>query len=180
MGPRDDRRQHRPRPAAPGPPSVARRGHRPATRSSPPSAPSTCPSRTHAIIDWSQIVALYDQLATIRPNPIVRLNRASAVLELDRPGRRPRPRRSTPEGALRDYHAYTPPAPTCCAASPARPAPARPTDRPSGLRHRSAELAHLTRRATSSGDEGRRQRKKRERAVSTLFQGYAPNLEQTG
>jgi len=35
--------------------------------------------------DWSQIVALYDQLVAIDPSPIVRLNRAVAVAELDGP-----------------------------------------------------------------------------------------------
>jgi RNA polymerase sigma-70 factor (ECF subfamily) len=35
--------------------------------------------------DWSQIVALYDQLARVDPSPIVRLNRAIAVAELDGP-----------------------------------------------------------------------------------------------
>lgn len=35
--------------------------------------------------DWSQIVALYDQLAAIDPGPIVRLNRAIAVAETDGP-----------------------------------------------------------------------------------------------
>ncbi|HEY3560480.1 MAG TPA: RNA polymerase sigma factor [Kribbella sp.] len=35
--------------------------------------------------DWSQIVALYDQLARIDPSPIVALNRAIAVAELDGP-----------------------------------------------------------------------------------------------
>ncbi|MBJ7290059.1 MAG: hypothetical protein JHC79_14190 [Williamsia sp.] len=35
--------------------------------------------------DWHQIVALYDQLATCDPNPIVRLNRAVAVAEIDGP-----------------------------------------------------------------------------------------------
>ncbi len=35
--------------------------------------------------DWSQVVALYDQLATIDPSPIVALNRAIAVAELDGP-----------------------------------------------------------------------------------------------
>jgi RNA polymerase sigma-70 factor, ECF subfamily len=33
--------------------------------------------------DWSQVVALYDQLARLDPSPIVRLNRAIAVAELD-------------------------------------------------------------------------------------------------
>jgi len=35
--------------------------------------------------DWSQIVELYDQLVTIDPSPVVALNRAIAVAELDGP-----------------------------------------------------------------------------------------------
>ena len=35
--------------------------------------------------DWSQVVALYDQLLRLDPSPIVRLNRAVAVAELDGP-----------------------------------------------------------------------------------------------
>ena len=35
--------------------------------------------------DWTQIVALYDQLTRLDPSPIVRLNRAIAVAELDGP-----------------------------------------------------------------------------------------------
>ncbi|HET8880488.1 MAG TPA: DUF6596 domain-containing protein, partial [Arthrobacter sp.] len=35
--------------------------------------------------DWSQIVALYDQLVSLDPSPIVALNRAIAVGELDGP-----------------------------------------------------------------------------------------------
>jgi RNA polymerase sigma-70 factor (ECF subfamily) len=35
--------------------------------------------------DWSQIVALYDQLVRVEPSPIVRLNRAVAVAEVDGP-----------------------------------------------------------------------------------------------
>jgi RNA polymerase sigma-70 factor (ECF subfamily) len=35
--------------------------------------------------DWSQVVALYDQLMRLDPSPIVRLNRAIAVAELDGP-----------------------------------------------------------------------------------------------
>ncbi|MFC7531810.1 RNA polymerase sigma factor [Actinoplanes sp. GCM10030250] len=35
--------------------------------------------------DWSQIVALYDQLVSLDPSPIVALNRAVAVAELDGP-----------------------------------------------------------------------------------------------
>ncbi|HEU5110735.1 MAG TPA: DUF6596 domain-containing protein [Micromonosporaceae bacterium] len=35
--------------------------------------------------DWSQVVALYDQLARLDPSPIIALNRAVAVAELDGP-----------------------------------------------------------------------------------------------
>jgi RNA polymerase sigma-70 factor, ECF subfamily len=37
--------------------------------------------------DWSQIVQLYDQLLAVNPSPIVRLNRAIAVAELEGPAR---------------------------------------------------------------------------------------------
>ncbi len=40
---------------------------------------------TAADTDWSQIVALYDQLLALRPDPVVALNRAVAVAELDGP-----------------------------------------------------------------------------------------------
>ena len=40
---------------------------------------------TAADTDWSQIVALYDQLYAIQPNPVVALNRAVAVGALDGP-----------------------------------------------------------------------------------------------
>lgn len=35
--------------------------------------------------DWSQVVALYDRIAAIDPSPVVRLNRAVALAELDGP-----------------------------------------------------------------------------------------------
>jgi RNA polymerase sigma factor (sigma-70 family) len=37
--------------------------------------------------DWSQIVCLYDQLMTIRPSPVVALNRAIAVAQVEGPER---------------------------------------------------------------------------------------------
>ncbi len=40
---------------------------------------------TAADTDWSQIVALYDQLYAIEPNPVVALNRAVAIGALDGP-----------------------------------------------------------------------------------------------
>jgi len=42
-------------------------------------------ARTSRDTDWSQIVALYDQLVRLDPSPIVALNRAVAVAELDGP-----------------------------------------------------------------------------------------------
>ncbi|MDO9456245.1 RNA polymerase sigma factor [Nocardioides sp.] len=42
-------------------------------------------ARAAADTDWSQIAALYGQLAAIDPSPIVELNRAVAVAELDGP-----------------------------------------------------------------------------------------------
>jgi RNA polymerase sigma-70 factor (ECF subfamily) len=35
--------------------------------------------------DWSQVVQLYDQLLALQPSPIVELNRAVAIAELDGP-----------------------------------------------------------------------------------------------
>ena len=55
--------------------------------------------------DWSQVVALYDQLVRLDPSPIVALNRAIAVAELDGP----QVALATIEGlsdALAGYHAY--------------------------------------------------------------------------
>jgi RNA polymerase sigma-70 factor (ECF subfamily) len=40
---------------------------------------------SHATTDWSQIVTLYDQLYAHRPNPVVGLNRAIAIAEVDGP-----------------------------------------------------------------------------------------------
>lgn len=40
---------------------------------------------TAAATDWSQVVALYDQLVRLDPSPVVALNRAVAVAELDGP-----------------------------------------------------------------------------------------------
>jgi RNA polymerase sigma-70 factor (ECF subfamily) len=55
--------------------------------------------------DWTQVVALYDRLLRLDPSPIVRLNRAVAVAEVDGPG----PALGEVEplaGALDGYHAF--------------------------------------------------------------------------
>lgn len=36
--------------------------------------------------DWSQVLALYDQLIRLDPSPVISLNRAIAVGEIDGPG----------------------------------------------------------------------------------------------
>jgi RNA polymerase sigma-70 factor (ECF subfamily) len=40
---------------------------------------------TDLITDWTQVVALYDRLLRIDPSPVVALNRAVAVAEVDGP-----------------------------------------------------------------------------------------------
>jgi RNA polymerase sigma-70 factor, ECF subfamily len=55
--------------------------------------------------DWSQIVALYDQLVRLDPSPIIALNRAIAVAELDGP-EVALAAVDRLEGTLADYHAY--------------------------------------------------------------------------
>ena len=57
---------------------------------------------TAAATDWAQILQLYDQLLVLAPSPVVALNRAVAVAEVEGPGggahprRRPRPGRLLP------------------------------------------------------------------------------------
>lgn len=55
--------------------------------------------------DWSQVVALYDQLVRLDPSPIVALNRAIAVAELDGPGVA-LAAVDRLEGELAGYHAF--------------------------------------------------------------------------
>jgi RNA polymerase sigma-70 factor (ECF subfamily) len=55
--------------------------------------------------DWSQVVALYDQLVRLDPSPVVALNRAIAVAELDGPGVALAAVDGL-EDALAGYHAY--------------------------------------------------------------------------
>jgi RNA polymerase sigma-70 factor (ECF subfamily) len=58
---------------------------------------------TFELTDWGQIVQLYDQLLAIHPTPIVALNRAIALAELDGPG----PALAIVDDlALDDYHLY--------------------------------------------------------------------------
>ncbi|WP_036508360.1 RNA polymerase sigma factor [Nocardia aobensis] len=43
-------------------------------------------AHTDAVTDWTQILALYDRLTSLDPNPVVALHRAVAVAEVDGPG----------------------------------------------------------------------------------------------
>jgi RNA polymerase sigma-70 factor (ECF subfamily) len=62
-------------------------------------------SRDMRDTDWSQILALYDQLVRLDPSPIIALNRAIAVAELDGPGVA-LALIDRLEDKLADYHAY--------------------------------------------------------------------------
>ncbi len=56
--------------------------------------------------DWSQIVALYDQLAALRPDPVVALNRAVALAERDGPRAGLAALASVDRDALTGYQPY--------------------------------------------------------------------------
>jgi RNA polymerase sigma-70 factor (ECF subfamily) len=45
-----------------------------------------CEADSFESTDWRQIVALYDQLLSVMPTPVVALNRAIAIGEVDGPG----------------------------------------------------------------------------------------------
>ncbi len=100
--------------------------------------------------DWAQIAALYDQLVRLDPSPIVALNRAIAVAELDGPEVALAAVDGL-DGALAGYHAYH--------ATRAellrrlgRSQPARTAyDRAIELAGNTAETAHLTRRRDQLG-----------------------------
>lgn len=98
--------------------------------------------------DWSQIVTLYDRLVRLDPSPIVRLNRAVAVAELDGP----QPALAEIDGLTEDldsYHAFHA-ARADLLARLGRTAEARAAyDLAIGLTGNPAERAFLTRRRDS-------------------------------
>ena len=60
---------------------------------------------TYAATDWTEIVALYDRLLRLQPTPVVALNRALAIAELEGPG--PALTEIEPLGErLRGYHLF--------------------------------------------------------------------------
>ncbi len=77
--------------------------------------------------DWAQILALYDQLLVFDPSPVVALNRAVALSEVE--ARRPAWRLSTNCRSSRTT-SFTPCGPICSAASAVPPKRPRPTTRP--------------------------------------------------
>jgi RNA polymerase sigma-70 factor, ECF subfamily len=56
--------------------------------------------------DWAQIVALYDQLYAVRPNPVVALNRSVAVAELLGPAKGLAALEEIDEAVLENYQPY--------------------------------------------------------------------------
>ncbi|MGX6601319.1 RNA polymerase sigma factor [Micromonosporaceae bacterium Da 78-11] len=105
--------------------------------------------------DWSQVVALYDQFVRLDPSPIVALNRAIAVAELDGPEVALAAVERLAD-ALAGYHAYH--------ATRAdllrrlgRSEPSRAAyDRAIELAGNTAEIAYLTRRRDQLGGPGQR------------------------
>ena len=93
--------------------------------------------------DWSQVVALYDHLVRLDPSPIVRLNRAIAVAELDGP----QVALAEVDGLpLEDYHAYHATRAELLRRQ-GRSGEARAAyDRAIALAGNTAEIAYLTRR----------------------------------
>ncbi|WP_412543883.1 RNA polymerase sigma factor [Longispora sp. K20-0274] len=93
--------------------------------------------------DWSQVVALYDQLARLDPSPIVRLNRAIAVAELDGPQVALAQVDGLPLDGYRAFHATR----ADLLRRLGRAAESRAAyDRAIGLAGNAAETAHLIRR----------------------------------
>lgn len=100
--------------------------------------------------DWSQVVALYGRLARIDPSPVVRLNRAVALAEVDGPavGLAEVERLA---GALDGYHAYHA-ARADLLRRLGRSSDSRAAyDRAIGLTGNPGELAYLTRRRDQLG-----------------------------
>ena len=98
--------------------------------------------------DWSQVVALYDQLAAVDPSPVVALNRAVALAELDGPA----VALAVIDGLdLSGYHAYHA-ARADLLRRLGRTADARTAyDRAIALAANTAEIAYLTRRRDQLG-----------------------------
>ena len=100
--------------------------------------------------EWWQVVALYDQLVSLDPSPIIVLNRAIAVAELDGPevGLSAVDRL---EAKLSDYHAYHATRADLLRRLGRSHESRAAYDKALGLTGNSAELAYLTRRRDQLG-----------------------------
>ncbi|HEX4685897.1 MAG TPA: RNA polymerase sigma factor [Nocardioides sp.] len=100
--------------------------------------------------DWSQVVALYDQLVRLDPSPIVVLNRAVAVAELDGPDVA-LASVDRLEGRLAGYHAYHVTRADLLRRLGSSRQSRAAYDRAIELAGNSAEVAYLTRRRDQLG-----------------------------
>jgi RNA polymerase sigma-70 factor (ECF subfamily) len=102
--------------------------------------------------DWSQVVALYDQLARLDRSPVVTLNRAIAVAELDGPDVA-LPTVDRLEERLAGYHAYHVTRADLLRRLGRIEESRAAYDRAIALAGNTAETAYLTRRRDQLGDQ---------------------------
>ncbi len=100
--------------------------------------------------DWSQVVALYDQLVRLDPSPIVALNRAIAVAELEGPDAAV-PLIDRLADALGDYHAFHATRAELLRRLGRRAEASASYDRAIALAGNTAETAYLSRRRAELG-----------------------------
>ena len=104
--------------------------------------------------DWSQVVALYDQLVRLDPSPIVALNRAIALAELDGPEAALATidgLTGATDGALDGYHAFHAARAELLRRLRRRAESRAAYDRAIALAGNTAETTYLTRRRDESG-----------------------------
>jgi len=100
--------------------------------------------------DWSQVVALYDQLVRLDPSPIIALNRAVAVAEIDGP-EVALAAVARLEDALAGYHAYHATRADLLRRLGWREKARAAYDKAIELAGNTAEIAYLTRRRAQLG-----------------------------
>ncbi len=100
--------------------------------------------------DWAQIVALYDQLTAVAPNPIVELNRAIAIAES---GDTPSALRAMDRLDLESYYLYHATRGDLLTRSGRHREAAEAFDRAASMTDNEAERAHLRRRETLAREE---------------------------
>lgn len=100
--------------------------------------------------DWSQVVALYDQLVRLDPSPIVTLNRAIAIAELEGPDAAV-PIIDRLAGDLDGYHAFHATRAELLRRLGRRAASRAAYDRAIALAGNTAETAYLSRRRDEVG-----------------------------